>query len=297
MKGEYADVMERALYNTVTAGIAGDGKHYFYVNPMEVWPAASEGNPGKRHIKPVRQKWYGCACCPPNVSRLLSSLGQYIYSASDEALFVHLYIGSQISHEVAGRSVQLDMESRLPWEGQVRLKVQEADGAGDFTIALRLPGWSAESAVRVNGQPAQYELRDGYAYIRRDWQAGDVVELELDMQPRRIYAHPNLRASSGKVALQRGPLVYCLEETDNGAPLASLSLPADAELQVVTDEWRGGVAVIEADGLRTGTPAEAPNDLYSTVRPQLEQQRLRAVPYTLWGNREPGEMTVWIRES
>ncbi|GIO53788.1 glycoside hydrolase family 127 protein [Paenibacillus cineris] len=297
VKGEYADVMERALYNTVTAGIAGDGKHYFYVNPMEVWPAASEGNPGKRHIKPVRQKWYGCACCPPNVSRLLSSLGQYIYSASDEALFVHLYIGSQISHEVAGRSVQLDMESRLPWEGQVRLKVQEADGAGDFTIALRLPGWSAESAVRVNGQPAQYELRDGYAYIHRDWQAGDVVELELDMQPRRIYAHPNLRASSGKVALQRGPLVYCLEETDNGAPLASLSLPADAELQVVTDEWRGGVAVIEADGLRNGTPAEAPNDLYSTVRPQLEQQRLRAVPYTLWGNREPGEMTVWIRES
>ncbi|WP_145137611.1 beta-L-arabinofuranosidase domain-containing protein [Paenibacillus sp. Y412MC10] len=297
VKGEYADVMERALYNTVTAGIAGDGKYYFYVNPMEVWPAASEGNPGKRHIKPVRQKWYGCACCPPNVSRLLSSLGQYIYSASDEALFVHLYIGSQISYEAAGRSVQLDMESRLPWEGQVRLKVQEADGAGDFTIAFRLPGWSAASAVRVNGQPAQYELRDGYAYIRRDWQAGDIVELELDMQPRRIYAHPNLRASSGKVALQRGPLVYCLEETDNGAPLASLSLPADAELQVLMDEWRGGVAVIEADGLRTGTPAEAPNDLYSTSRPQLEQQRLRAVPYTLWGNREPGEMTVWIRES
>lgn len=297
VKGEYADVMERALYNTVTAGIAGDGKHYFYVNPMEVWPAASEGNPGKRHIKPVRQKWYGCACCPPNVSRLLSSLGQYIYSASDEALFVHLYIGSQISYEVAGRSVQLDMESRLPWEGKVRLNMQEADGAGDFTIALRLPGWSDESSIRVNGQPAHYELRDGYAYIRRDWQAGDVVELELDMQPRRIYAHPNLRASSGKVALQRGPLVYCLEETDNGAPLASLSLPADAELQVVMDEWRGGVAVIEADGLRTGTPAEAPNDLYSTARPQLEQQRLRAVPYTLWGNREPGEMTVWIRES
>ncbi|MEC0173862.1 glycoside hydrolase family 127 protein [Paenibacillus favisporus] len=297
VKGEYADVMERALYNTVTAGIAGDGKHYFYVNPMEVWPAASEGNPGKRHIKPVRQKWYGCACCPPNVSRLLSSLGQYIYSASDEALFVHLYIGSQISHEAAGRSVQLDMESRLPWEGQVGLKVLEADGAGDFTIALRLPGWSAASSIRVNGQPAQYELRDGYAYIRRDWQAGDVIELELDMQPRRIYAHPNLRASSGKVALQRGPLVYCLEETDNGAPLASLSLPADAELQVVMDEWRDGVAVIEADGLRTGTPAEAPNDLYSTARPQLEHQRLRAVPYTLWGNREPGEMTVWIRES
>nr|WP_260869183.1 beta-L-arabinofuranosidase domain-containing protein [Paenibacillus sp. Y412MC10] len=297
VKGEYADVMERALYNTVTAGIAGDGKHYFYVNPMEVWPAASEGNPGKRHIKPVRQKWYGCACCPPNVSRLLSSLGQYIYSASDEALFVHLYIGSQISHEAAGRSVQLDMESRLPWEGQVGLKVLEADGAGDFSIALRLPGWSAASSIRVNGQPAQYELRDGYAYIRRDWQAGDVIELELDMQPRRIYAHPNLRASSGKVALQRGPLVYCLEETDNGAPLASLSLPADAELQVVMDEWRDGVAVIEADGLRTGTPAEAPNDLYSTARPQLEHQRLRAVPYTLWGNREPGEMTVWIRES
>ncbi|WP_179281036.1 glycoside hydrolase family 127 protein [Paenibacillus sp. XY044] len=297
VKGEYADVMERALYNTVTAGIAGDGKHYFYVNPMEVWPAASEGNPGKRHIKAVRQKWYGCACCPPNVSRLLSSLGQYIYSANDEALFVHLYVGSRIGHKVAGRSVQLEMESHLPWEGQVRLNVLEADGAGDFTIAFRLPGWSSTSTILVNGQPAQYELRDGYAYIRRNWQAGDTVELEFDMQPRRIYAHPNLRASSGKVALQRGPLVYCLEETDNGAPLASLSLPADAELQVVVDEWRGGVAVIEAEGIRAGTPPEAPNDLYSTARPQLQQQRLRAVPYTLWGNREPGEMTVWIRDS
>lgn len=348
-KGEYGDVMERALYNTVTAGIAGDGKHYFYVNPMEVWPQASRGNPGKHHIKPVRQKWYGCACCPPNVARMLSSLGHYIFTAGDDTLYTHLYIGNETSAVLAGREVKLKLESGLPWKGSARLAVVEANGTGPFTLALRVPAWSKRSTFTLNGEPAVPELKDGYAYFTRDWQPGDELAVELDMTPQRVYAHPELRANAGRVALQRGPLVYCFEEADNGAPLASLALPRHSELRVVDSDWRGGVVLLQAEGVRVAsakarqavqpvavqaasvrakplephgnarpeTPLERqpeeqvqrqaeeqvqmqqetePEALYRTEPPRIEPCRLTAAPYTLWGNRQPGEMLVWIRE-
>ncbi|RED64815.1 glycoside hydrolase family 127 protein [Cohnella lupini] len=296
VKGEYGDVMERALYNTVTAGIAGDGKHYFYVNPMEVWPAASEGNPGKRHVKAVRQKWYGCACCPPNVARLLSSLGQYVYTSGADTLYAHLYIGSEAKLQLAGRKVRVRLDSELPWKGKANLTIAEADGSGAFTLAARVPSWSKQTSFSLNGEPVTPEIRDGYAYLSRDWREGDVLAIELNMEPQRIYAHPNLRASAGRVSLQRGPLVYCFEETDNVAPLASLSLPADAVLRAVHDDWRDGVVCLETEGWRVTAPESQADDLYGTARPRLEKQPLRAVPYTLWGNRQPGEMLVWIRE-
>lgn len=289
-KGEYADVMERALYNTVTAGMAGDGKSFFYVNPMEVWPAASEGNPGKHHVKSVRQKWYACACCPPNVSRLLSSLGQYAYTSSSDTLFAHLYIGSEANLTLSGRNVSMKLESELPWKGNVSLTIASADGSGQFALALRVPAWSKGSSFSINGQPATPEIRDGYAYFARDWQAGDVIAAEFAMTPQRVYAHPNVRANAGRVALQRGPLVYCLEEIDNGAPLANVMLPADADIRVAT---RGDTIVLQADGVRQ---VESEPSLYRHSAPDLVGQPLTAVPYTQWGNRGQGEMQVWIRE-
>lgn len=295
-RGEYADVMERALFNTVTAGIAKDGKHYFYVNPLEVWPAASRGNPGKHHIKPVRQKWYGCACCPPNVARILSSLGHYVFTASGDTLYAHLYIGSETTAELAGRKVTLAMESGLPWSGSVKLAVKEAGGSGTYTLALRVPSWSAKSVFTLNGKPIEPEIADGYAYLTRDWQSGDSIGIELDMTPRRIYANPLLRANAGRVALQRGPLVYCLEETDNGAPLASLSLPADSEITLAEGYLADGAVALEAAGFRVKDGGGAAADLYRTKPYERENVKLIAVPYTLWGNRNPGEMAVWIRE-
>jgi len=300
VKGEYGDVMERALYNTVTAGIAGDGKHYFYVNPMEVWPAASEGNPGKHHVKAVRQKWYGCACCPPNVARLLSSLGHYIFTSSSDTLYTHLYIGNEASLELSGRNVRIKLESGLPWKGGASLVIAEAEGSGSFTLALRVPSWSKRSSFTLNGAPIVPEIRDGYAYLSRDWREGDRLAIELDMEPQRIYAHLNLRANAGRVALQRGPLVYCFEETDNGAPLATLVLPANAELRTVHGGWRDDVIFLEAEGQRLVSPQQEHEQvqeaLYRTTPPKRQTQRLLAVPYTLWGNRNPGEMLVWIRE-
>ncbi len=298
VKGEYGDVMERALYNTVTAGIADDGKHYFYVNPMEVWPAASEGNPGKHHVKAVRQKWYGCACCPPNVARLLSSLGHYIFTSSSDTLFTHLYIGSEAKLELSGRNLRLKLESGLPWKGAASLTIVSAEGTGSFTLALRVPAWSKQSSFTLNGTPVIPEIRDGYAYLNRDWRVGDILAIALDMEPQRIYASPSLRANAGRVSLQRGPLVYCFEEIDNGALLASLTLPADAELRSVQDNSSSEVILLEATGQRLVIPEQedGQHTLYHTVAPKREAQRILAVPYTRWGNRNPGEMLVWIRE-
>lgn len=296
MKGEYADVMERALYNTVTAGIAEDGKHYFYVNPMEVWPEASKGNPGKHHVKAVRQKWYGCACCPPNVARLLSSLGSYIFTASEDKLYTHLYIGNETQVTLGSSKATIELTSELPWKGLASLQVQEVEGDGIFTLAVRVPSWSQDTSFRVNGEEITAEIRDGYAYFKRTWKQGDQLSIHFDMQARRLYSHSNVRANAGRVALQRGPLVYCLEEMDNVSPLTSVRLPADAEIREVTGIWNDEIVFLEMDGIRQEEDTEQKDTLYSTAPPKQEAQRLLAVPYTLWGNRTPGEMQVWIRE-
>ncbi|WP_256757692.1 glycoside hydrolase family 127 protein [Cohnella sp. WQ 127256] len=296
-KGEYGDIMERAFYNTVTAGIGLDGKHYFYVNPMEVWPAASKGNPGKHHIKAVRQKWYGCACCPPNAARLLISAGQYVYTANSDTLYTHLYIGNETEIALSGRNVLVRLESGLPWNGNASLQVVSAEGSGSFTLAMRIPSWSSETIFHINGVPQQPIIRDGYAYFTNDWSSGDSIAVQFDMTPRRIYAHPQVRANAGRVALQRGPLVYCFEETDNASPLSSLALPKNAELKCVQDPTLGGIVAIEVEGIRAEDLDEMYTPLYRSAPPILTTPRLRAVPYTLWGNREHGEMQVWIRES
>jgi len=296
-RGEYADVMERALYNTVLAGMAQDGRHYFYVNPLEVWPDASRRNPGKHHVRPVRPGWFGCACCPPNVARLIASLGQYAYGAAEDTAYVHLYVGGETDIQVAGQDVKLQVNSGYPWDGRISIKVTGVQGHR-FRLAVRVPGWSPESRLMVNGQEHAIEelVADGFAYIDRDWQDGDEVVLELDMSARRIYAHPSMRANAGKVALQRGPLVYCLEEADNGAPITSLMLPADAHLSSRFDaQLLGGCTVIEADGWRDDSEAWG-EALYQTAAKRRQRAKLTFIPYYLWANRGEGEMAVWVRE-
>lgn len=308
---EYADVMERALYNAVIAGMALDGKHYFYVNPLEVWPEASAHNPSRAHVKPVRQPWYGCACCPPNLARLIASLGSYIYtvSPSTDTIFVHLYIGGEAAIPLAGGTVTLRTASGLPWNGDVRVTVHpEGDRERPFALALRLPGWCEPSAVslRVDGERVEIAplLRDGYIYVQRTWKPGDAVELELPMPVRLMEAHPQVRANAGKVAITRGPLVYCLEETDNGSPLSAIAIPRDAALRPRHDpDTLNGVTFIEGQGYVTGTEGWNGDLLYRPVNAGTgrgdgagrKPVTIRAVPYALWGNREPGEMTVWIR--
>ncbi|WP_028553066.1 glycoside hydrolase family 127 protein [Paenibacillus sp. UNC451MF] len=296
--GQYADVLERALYNNVAGSMALDGKHYFYVNPLEVWPKASAHNPSCKHVKTVRQPWFGCSCCPPNVARLLASLGGYIYTCSDNTIYTHLYIGSEAHLEVAGTRVQLKQASDYPWEGRIRLAVTPAEAA-DFALALRIPGWCREAELKVNGEPITVEplVVDGYAYISRLWQAGDVVELELPMTAQRVRSNPKLRANAGKAAIQRGPLVYCLEEEDNGELLTAITFGAEADLTERFDaDLLGGIVVVEAAALREDESAWNEEELYRPVIQRTVPHRLQAIPYFLWGNRKQGEMTVWIRE-
>ncbi|WP_150268699.1 glycoside hydrolase family 127 protein [Paenibacillus tepidiphilus] len=293
----YADVMERALYNNVLGSMAQDGKHYFYVNPLEVWPQACKHDPGKHHVKSERQGWFGCACCPPNVARLLTSLDQYIYTVHGDTAYVNLYIGSEWTTALGGTNVSIEQQSSFPWEGKVSFRVNP-EQAADFGLALRIPSWSDGMQLSINGQPQQdaFSTEQGYLVLRRLWQPGDLVEVDIPMEAHRVYSHPNLRADAQKAAIQRGPLVYCLEEADNGQPLSSITWSAASGF---TDRFEpallGGAVIVEGSGFRTESGSWE-DGLYSRRKPQSQPVKVTAVPYYLWGNRGSGEMTVWVKE-
>jgi DUF1680 family protein len=299
-KGEYADVMERALYNGVLSGISLSGDRFFYVNPLALDYAAYQqemGVFGKSAVVPERQEWFGCACCPPNIARLLTSLGQYVYSQEEDALYVHLYVGGRAEARLGDTPVTLTQDTGYPWREQVRLAL-ELEGETEFTLALRLPGWCREPELLVNGEAiATHEVaKDGYAHLRRTWRNGDVVELTLPMPVERVYAHPEVRENAGRVALQRGPIVYCLEQADNGPNLEDVRLPRESEVRAYWEpDLLGGVMTIRAEGRRR---AQSGWDgrLYRSAPPAEMPVEIVAVPYYAWANREPGDMLVWIRE-
>ncbi|QHW30992.1 glycoside hydrolase family 127 protein [Paenibacillus rhizovicinus] len=302
-KSEYADVMERALYNNVLGSMSTDGKHFFYVNPLEVWPDASIHNPDRRHVKPVRQKWFGCSCCPPNVARLLSSLNDYIYDVSDDGktVYAHLYIGSEASFELACGTVALRQHSALPWDGRVEFTVSlpEAREGAAFELGLRIPAWFQDGrpVLNVNGEEREYRVEKGYAKAERRWADGDRVEWLLPMETKLVAAHPQIRADAGKAAIQRGPFVYCVEQADNGAPLASLSMAAEPNLRSYADaDLLGGCVVVEGDARVADDTAWEDGLPYRPLDQEKKRAaRFKAIPYYLWGNRAPGEMSVWMR--
>lgn len=275
-----------------------DGKSFFYVNPMEVYPAACGKNHNYDHIKPQRQGWFGCACCPPNVARLLASLGQYIYTVSGTTIYTHLYIGGQAEFQIGGAAITLQQESRLPWEEEVRFKVS-VEQETEFTLALRMPDWCDEAEVMLNGEKVSLNpiIVDGYAMISNKWKNGDVIELSLSMNVARMKGHPLVRHTAGKVALQRGPLVYCLEEADNGSDLHLIVLPKETEFNVEFEpRLAGGMQVITALAERQQAK-DWGEELYKreTVV-QAEPAHVTFIPYYAWANRGIGEMLVWVRE-
>jgi len=298
-KSEYADVLERALYNTVLSGMSLDGKHFFYVNPLEIWPEGTSKNRSFEHVKPQRQRWFGCACCPPNIARLLSSLGSYIYSTKGNTIFTHLYIGSEMSLSLEGKPIQLSQHSELPWEGAVRFELELAEPVS-FTLALRLPDWCASANVRINGEPFlinEANVKDGYVYIDRHWSSSDIVELNLPMSVNRMKGHPLIRETAGMIALQRGPLVYCLEEADNDDRLHQLLLSSDSEGSCHYEpEMLGGMQMIEMPAYRISNQNWG-DELYQPgAKEELTAATARFIPYFAWANRGIGEMRVWVRE-
>lgn len=295
---KYADVLERSLYNTVIGGMARDGKSFFYVNPLEVYPQACEANCIYHHVKPVRQGWFGCACCPPNVARTLTSLGQYVYTVNDDTVYTNLYVSGEAKFELNGNPVILNQESNYPWDGDIRFTV-ESETETAFTLGLRIPDWCDKAELTVNGVKKSLEgiVMNGYAMLVGKWITGDTIELRLSMLVSRMKGNPLVRQTAGKVALQRGPLVYCLEQADNGAGLFDIVLPQEAVLEAKVDpSFFGGMHVIEATG-RKRKAGDWGDTLYKRdAIEETETVSLKFIPYFAWANRGVGEMRVWVRE-
>jgi uncharacterized protein len=286
----YADLIERTLYNAVLPGVALDGETFFYQNPL-----ADEG----RHR---RQLWFETACCPPNVARLFASLPGYFYSLAGDDIWVHHFAESIAALRLPdGRSVELRQQTRYPWDGEIAIEVR---GEDEFGLQLRIPDWCETGAsISVNGNAIEGELTPGsYALVRRSWRPGDVVQLSLPMPVRRIRSHPRVAANTGRTALMRGPLVYCIEQADHpGVDIRDLVLPDDADFR---EEWRpdllDGVVIFAADVMSAPVDAVQARALYQTRdfshdRTQIRTAEMTAIPYFAWANREPGPMRVWIR--
>ncbi len=288
---KYADILERVLYNGFLSGVSLDGEKFFYVNPLD--------SSGKHH----RQAWFGCACCPTNVVRTLPSIPGYVCATDSDGITVNLYAASTARVKWKDATVTLKQQTRYPWDGAIRLTV-EPDRPAAFTLALRIPAWSrGETAtaglyrmasvkgtpgasVSVNGEPvARLDIQKGYARVTRQWKKGDVIELNLPMPVRRVYAHEKVKDDAGRVAIQRGPIVYCLEGVDNGKHLGNLYLPPDAKLAAEhRGDLLGGATVIKGKAtVRRDDGDDTPTDLL-------------AVPYYAWDHREAGPMMVWIPE-
>jgi uncharacterized protein len=298
-ESQYADVMERAIYNGILSGISLDGTKYFYVNPLEVWPAAAEHRDDLKSVTTTRQGWFGCACCPPNIARFLQSFGRYMYSVNEDKkeVHVHLFAGSEAVVDIGGQTVRFVQETDYPWDESVRISVHPENGAAEFTLCLRLPEWCREPGVSVKDDGIGLEgiTQKGYAKLTRTWQDGDSVELVLPMKVEFVRAHPELRENAGRVALQRGPLVYCLEEADNGANLSEICVAEEGGFSATFEpDLLGGVTVLAGSAERVGVPG---GNLYTTEAPKRKPVEIKAVPYFAWCNRKPGEMIVWIRES
>ncbi|HYE07348.1 MAG TPA: beta-L-arabinofuranosidase domain-containing protein [Planctomycetota bacterium] len=283
--GRYADEAERALYNGALAGIALDGTRFFYVNPL-----ASDGT---HH----RQEWFGCACCPPNIARLIASLGGHAYATDRAGAWVHQYVAGTARLDLAGTPCAIDVATTYPWSGRITITVRPENPV-EAVVRLRIPGWCRQAGATIAGEAVDVagSTRAGYLRIARRWRAGDVIELDLAMPVERLHAHPAVVDDRGRVALRRGPVVYCCEAVDLGIDPDSLTIARGSPLHARHDDGLlGGVTVIEGDG--TVVDAAAFTDrLYRADATPTRPRRLLAVPYFAWDNRAPGAMRVWLRE-
>lgn len=265
-EGRYADVLELELYNGALSGMQLDGTRFFYVNPLEVVPGVAGVQSGYEHVLPERARWLTCACCPPNLSRLIASLGRYCWSEAEDAVCSHLFIGNRARMRLA----DVELETGYPWKGGAKYTLHPHTGE-PFSLMVHIPAYLDDLQLLLNGRLAPVQRQDGYLRIHRCWAEGDCVELRFALTPRRVHADPRVQADAGCVALAYGPMIYCFEAVDNGSQLARLRIPADAKLGT------GGFNALKV--------------LTLTVNGTLT-----AIPYFAWSNRGLTEMRVWMRE-
>ncbi|HWQ93464.1 MAG TPA: beta-L-arabinofuranosidase domain-containing protein [Clostridia bacterium] len=288
---KYIDVLERVIYNGFLSGLAISGDRFFYPNPLE-----SDGKAKFNHGNNERAPWFGCSCCPVNDVRFVPSIAGYIYATREKALFVNLFIAGSAKCDINGTPVTIKQETRYPWNGKVTLTIAELGAASsdtsDFTLQLRIPGWARNQAVpsdlysyddsqspkvalAVNGKTTKYTLDKGYAQLTRSWKAGDTVTLDLDMPVRRVVSHAAVKANTGRFAIERGPLVYCVEGADNAGSVLDTTLPGSLTFRTEPKtDLLGGIVTIQIASRANGT-------------------RLTAIPYYAWCHRGANEMRVW----
>ena len=284
---KFADVIERGLYNGFLSGVSLDGTHFLYENPL--------ASAGEHH----RAEWFYCPCCPPNVARILASVGNYFYSTGPGDVWVHLFAESKANLSVSNQAVQVSQFTRYPWEGTVRIHI-EVEKPSVFTLHLRLPGWCQKYQVDYNGNILDLEPESsGYLAINRTWQSGDTITYTMDLPIRPVWANPAVRQLEGRLAIERGPLLYCLEGVDHGEiALDRISVDPQQVSQAFKTQYKpdllAGVTVIHGTGqLIEG--AGWGSELYRSNPPAEKEIDLMAVPYCVWDNRAPGEMRVWLR--
>jgi hypothetical protein len=298
-EAKFADVIERALYNGINSGMSLDGTTYCYRNPLAFDPAAFDGFRGSPNI---RNPWYDVTCCPPNLERTFSSLPSYFYSTSKEGLYVHLYDNSSLDWKLEdGSAIKVQQKTNYPWEGTVKLNVSPA-GPKEFTLFARVPGWTTGASVAVNGRPESGVKAGEYLQIKRTWKPGDVVTLEFPMHAEIVASNPRVAEDRGKVAVRRGPIIFCMEELDQPQNVALSDLAIGASERVSKEfqgefkpDLLGGVEVLQHEG-RVYETASAELPLYmptNAAPPKTRPAPLSFIPYYAWANRKPSAMQVW----
>jgi DUF1680 family protein len=283
----YADELERVLFNGALAGTSLKGDAYFYQNPLEA------------DRRRTRWAWHECPCCPPMFLKMMAAMPGYVYATDRDGIYVNLFVGSRATVALAGGKVVLTQATRYPWEGSVRIAVEPANEA-EFALYVRIPAWCDGAAFKVNGEKvASPERVRGYACVRRTWKKGDVVDLDMPMPVRRLKAHPNVKADTGRAALACGPIVYCLEGADNGRRVRHLAIRPETPLVAEhRPDLLGGVTVIRgAAVLRMQEAAGSPLHPAAEKRSDLRSVEFVAIPYYANTNRQPGDMLVWVPET
>lgn len=298
--GTYMDMVERQMYNGALSGLSMDGRAFYYDNALQCRPDVDDFFTGI-HALPLlppyqRQKLFECSCCPPNIYRFIAALGQYFYSVGEDTIFVHQYGESAARLSLGGQAVEISQQTAYPWDGDVTIVMDDVPSAA-LTVAVRIPGWCGKEAeVTVNGLPARKTEKGGYAYIRRNWEPGDRIGLQLPMEVVKIEANPNIVEDAGRVALMRGPFVYCLEGADNSFNIFDLILGKTEEhFRTEAAEIMGyPVVVIKGKGM-IHDPKQWQDVLYRPYTPDCLEVEFTAVPYFTWSNRQANDMTVWIK--
>lgn len=290
---KYLDVLETALYNSVLSGVSLEGTEYFYVNPLRV----TDPLPTQLRYPRTRQPFFTSFCCPPNLLRTIAEVGGYAYSKTKDALWVNLYGSSKLSTELLDTPLELTQHTAYPWDGAIHFQFRRCP-AQEFAVKLRIPQWADSSTVQVNGQEISHPVSEnGFLELRRTWRLGDIIDLHFPMAVRLMRAHPLVEDATHQVAVQRGPVVYCLESVDlpNDVDIEEIVLPRDIQLEARHDEQLLGEVTVLEGTARVERTREWKDELYRRIGPiDVDEVPLRLIPYYAWGNRGKGEMTVWL---